>query len=430
MNGKMLIKLVAFGLAAMATAVDAADPWPTFRGPSGNGIADTAASAPTTWSAKKNVAWRTPLPGTGWSSPVIGGGRIYLTAAISVDGESGSAEGGEKSDAGDFDLCLLVLDERSGELIDQHAVMRQSHQRTPKIHSKNSHASPTPILNGDRVYLHFGYQGTACVTRNGDPIWTNRELFFKPTHGNGGSPVLVEGKLVFTCDGDKQPRVVALDAATGEIVWEQQRPVRAKKTFSFCTPTVINVAGRKQIVAPGSDCVLGLDPATGDVIWDVRYDGYSVVPKPVFHGGLVVLSTGFDSSKMFAIRPNGRGVVTDSHVEWRQNKFVPKTPSMIAHQGRIYSVSDNGIATCIDSATGELIYRERLGGNFSASPVLVGDNLYFTNERGVTTVAKTGDRFRKLAENDLGERTLASFAVSDQALVVRTDKALYRISEK
>ena len=248
--------------------------WPAFRGPDGNGIADSSVQLPTEWSREKNVAWKTDLPGEGWSSPVSAGGRIYLTAAIAKNAD---ADVDRKMQ--DFDLSLLILDASSGDLLEKIHVFDQT---TPaKIHSKNSHASPTPILDGRRVFVHFGYQGTACLSLDGDLIWENRDLHFKPTHGNGGSPVLVDNRLIFTCDGDKEPKVVALDADSGQLAWQTSRPVSAVKTFSFCTPTVIHVDGQDQLIAPGSDCVLALDPATGETIWDVRYTGYSVVPKPV-----------------------------------------------------------------------------------------------------------------------------------------------------
>ncbi len=302
----------------------------------------------------------------------------------------------------EYKLSLLIVDATTGDLLKTVEIMDQTADRSPRIHKKNSHASPTPILAGDRIFVHFGHQGTACLSRDGNVIWKNRDLYFDPTHGNGGTPILVDNHLIFTCDGGKEPKIVALDAGTGELVWEVGRPVSAKKKFSFCTPTLINVNGQQQVIAPGSDCVLALDPATGETIWDVRYDGYSVVPKPVYDHGLVFISTSFDNSKMLAIRPTGSGVVTDTHVVWQVDRNIPKTPSMIAADGLIYSISDNGVAQCVEAESGEVVYQKRVGGNYSASPLMAGGHIYYTSEEGLTTVIRTGREFVKVAENDIG----------------------------
>ena len=401
-------------LFALSSAHVMADDWPKFRGPSGNGHAPADSKPPISWSKDKNVRWSTALSGEGWSSPVIAGDRIYLSAATEGDSEQ-------------YDLALLIFDLKTGKKLKQVSLMPQK-GRT-RIHKKNSHASPTPIIDGQRLFVHFGYQGTVCTDLEGEKIWENRELFFKPTHGNGGSPVLVNGKLIFTCDGDKNPKIVALNAETGKVAWQTPRPLKAKKTFSFCTPVVIEAAGKTQVIAPGSDCVLALEPESGNVIWDVRYTGYSVVPKPIFESGKVFVSTSFDNAKLLAIRPDGKGIVTDSHVDWIVDRNISKTPSMIGHEGLIYSVSDNGIAVCTDSETGDTVYKQRLGGNFSASPILASGNVYFTSEEGVTTVVSTGREFNAIAENDMQERTLASLAVVGNAIIMRTDKALYRIEQ-
>jgi outer membrane protein assembly factor BamB len=410
--------LASFAFAVTTTGVSAQDAWPKFRGPSGNGHAAETANPPVSWSTDENITWRVEIPGSGWSSPVVRDGRIYLTAGIP-----------NEQNSEDLDLSLLILNADSGELLKQATLIEQSVDKTPKIHSKNTHASPTPIIEGDRLYIHFGYQGTVCTDLNGEVRWTNRELYFRPIHGNGGSPVLVEDRLIFTCDGSSDPKVVALHADTGKLAWQRPRPVDATKKFSFCTPAVIDFKGSKQVIVPGSDCVLALDPTNGDVIWDVRYDGYSVVPKPIFESGKVFVSTGFDRAKLLAIDPAGSGVVTDSHVPWMLDKNVSKTPSMIGHAGLVYVVSDNGVAMCIEADSGDVVYQKRLGGNYSASPVLAANRIYFTSETGVTTVVAVGRDFEKLAENDLTERTLASMAVVGNAIIMRTASALYRIEQ-
>lgn len=393
-----------------------ADSWTRFRGPSGDGHAADGANPPVEFGSEDNIAWRTDLPGQGWSSPVIQDGKVYLSAAI------------ENSDEG-FDLSLLILDAGNGNLLKTAKLLSQKTGDTPKIHKKNSHASPTPVIRGDRIFVHFGYQGTVCADLDGNVLWENRELSFPPVHGNGGSPALVDEHLIFTCDGAKDPRVVALNVADGKVAWETERPVQARKKFSFSTPKVIEVAGQTQVIAPGSDCVIALDPSTGDIIWEVRYSGYSVVPKPIFESQMLLMSTGFDQASLLAIRPDGSGDVTETHVEWEMDRNVPRTSSLIANDGLVYSISDTGIILCLQAANGEQVYQKRIGGNFSASPVLAGDHIYFTSEAGVTTVIKTGEEFEKLADNDLGERTLSSAAIVGNAIFMRTADALYRFEQ-
>lgn len=407
---------VGFSLLATAGVTRAADPWPKFRGPCGDGIATTT-TGPTTWDRNTNIAWRTELPGQGWSSPVIGDGVIYVSAAIPRSEDSGS----------DYDLALILINVDSGKVIRVSNLIAQEGQSAAAIHKKNSHASPTPLIDGDRVYVHFGHQGTACTDRQGDLIWVDREHSFPPVHGNGGSPILVDGKLIFTCDGSSDPYVVALDSQSGREVWRTPRPVDAPRKFSFATPSVFDSPAGPLVIAPGSDSVQALDPTTGQTQWWVRYDGYSVVPKPVLSEGRILVATGFGPTKLLAIRPGGSGEVTATHVDWEVDKGIPKTPSVLAHEGLVYLVSDDGIALCIDSKTGQTVWRNRLGGNYSASPILVGDQLYFCSEEGVTTVIRAGRQFEKIASNDLAEATLASPAAWDGALFIRTAVALYRI---
>lgn len=404
------VSTVLFGSTATAQ-----DSWPRFRGPDGNGHAAVDSDPSVSWSTTENLVWRTDLPGEGWSSPVVHDGRIYLSAAIDHDEQ--------------LELSLLIVDFESGDLVKTSRLLTPTADRSKKIHQKNSHASPTPVIDGDRIYVHFGYQGTVCTDLDGNPIWKNRDLYFSPVHGNGGSPILVDQRLIFTCDGAKDPKVVALDATDGKLAWETPRPVQAKKKFSFCTPALVNVDGVKQVIVPGSDCVLSLDPATGKIIWEARYSGYSVIPKPIFESGMVFVSTSFDKANLLAIRPDGKGLVTDTHIQWQVDRNISKTPSMIGHEGLIYCVSDNGVAQCIDADSGDVLYQKRLGGNFSASPTLARDRIYFTNESGVTTVIKTGRVFEIISENDLQERTLASMAIVGDAIIMRTAEALYRIEE-
>jgi len=414
----LALGVLVAGVLIAGSVTRAADAWPQFRGPTADGIAaDT--QVPLQWDRETNIRWRTELPGQGWSSPVIGEGIIYLSAAISRDADSD----------GDYDLALILIDQESGAIRRVSKLIEQDSETSPAIHKKNSHASPTPLLAGEYVFVHFGHQGTACTDRQGNLVWVNRDHTFNPVHGNGGSPVLVDGRLIFTCDGGEEAYVLALDERSGREVWRSPRPVDAKQKFSFATPTVIDSGEGPLVIAPGSDCVTAIDPASGEIRWWARYNGYSVVPKPVLCGERVLLVTGYGPTKLLAVRTGGSGEVTASHIDWEIDRGVPKTPSALVHAGLVYLVSDDGLGLCLDGESGEVVWRGRLGGNYSASPVLIGDRIYFSSEQGVTTVIRTGREFEKLASNDLQEATLASPAVAAESLFIRTDKALYRIQE-
>lgn len=412
------------GIVGMSGHSAAGAEWNQFRGPNGDGQADDV-GLPLQWSAdgrEQNRQWKVGIPGKGWSSPVVLGDAIYLTTAV----PAGSAE----DESTDVSLRLIRVNLHTGQIEVDREVFRQDGATAPAIHDKNSHASPTPIVIDDRIFVHFGHQGTACLDLDGEPIWKNTQLAYEPQHGNGGSPILVDDLLIFSCDAATDPFLVALDATTGHVRWKLPRTVEATKKFSFCTPTLIEADGQRQVICPGSNIVGAHDPDTGRELWHVRYDGYSVVPKPVWGNGMVYVCTGFDSPSLLAIRTAGAtGDVTDTHVAWKATRGVPHTPSLILHDGLLFMVSDDGIATCLDATTGQNVWRERLGGNFSASPILVGDRIYFFSEEGKTYVVRAGRSYELLAENDLDEQTLASCAVADHALIVRTAGHLYRIAE-
>jgi outer membrane protein assembly factor BamB len=417
-----ILLLTFFATTAHSSAAD----WTQFRGPDGNGHS-SATGVPLEWSDTLNVTWKQPIAGQGWSSPVVSGGRIYLTAAVPVAAASvDAASADEKSK--DFSLQLLWLNATTGKQLGSVEIFRQEGATAPKIHKKNSHASPTPIIEGDRIYVHFGHQGTACVSREGKVMWRTRELAYSPAHGNGGTPVLVDDLLIFSCDGTKDPFVVAIDKATGEVRWKTQRQANASRKFSFATPTLINVEGERQLISPGSGEVAALDPMTGEVLWRVDYgDGYSVIPKPVFANGLVFICTGFGRPNLLAIRPDGRGDVTETHVVWKTDRQVPNTPSLLAVGDELYMVADRGVATCLDARSGKVHWQERLGGNYSASPTYVDSRIYFQSEQGDTTVIAPGRDFQKLGKSELGAQTLASYGIVGAALLIRTENHLYRI---
>ena len=388
-----------------------AESWPEFRGPTGQGHS-TARHLPLEWSGTKNVAWKQPLSGTGWSSPVLRDGRLYLTSAVPHDG-------------GNQSLQTLCLDASSGQTLWSTEVFATL---ISKGHQKNSQASPTPILEGKRLYVHFGHLGTACLDLAGKVVWRNIEIKYSPVHGNGGSPILVDQALVFSCDGGSDPFIIALDKTTGKVLWKTNRATDNPRKFSFSTPLLITVNGKKQIISPGSGAVCAFDPQTGKEIWRARYgEGYSVIPRPVFGHGLLFIGTGYDRPTVVAVRPDGLGDVTDTHIVWTLTKGAPNTPSLLLVGDELYMVSDAGIGSCVDAKTGNVHWQERLGGNYSASPIFADGRIYFQNEEGVGVVIKPGKTFQKLAENPLGERTLASYAVDDGALFIRTQENLFRI---
>ncbi|MGN6135329.1 MAG: outer membrane protein assembly factor BamB family protein [Aureliella sp.] len=414
-----IVLAVASLAGSLAPGRLTADDWLQFRGSQGDGESRVV-DLPVEWSATEHVAWRCELPGEGWSSPVVQGDRIYLSAAITLD---------EGAAAGDRELALLIVDARSGKLERRVKLLTEVAASAPKIHSKNSHASPTPVIVGDRVYVHFGHLGTACTSTAGEVLWTNDQLPYPPVHGNGGSPVVVGQSLIFSQDGGNEAKVIALDTHTGKLRWEVPRNVEASKKFSFCTPLVTEMAGRQQVIIPGSGVVQSLDAETGQEIWRVRYEGYSVIPRPIVAAGLVMVCTGYDRPSLIAIRPDGAGDVTDTHVAWQTNVAVPHTPSLSTRDGLVFMVSDKGIASCLEAATGKEVWKERIGGNFSASPLLAGELLYLLSEEGDTTIVKAQREFQQVARNKLGDRTLASMAVIDHDLLIRSAAALWRIKK-
>jgi outer membrane protein assembly factor BamB len=381
-----------FLLALVFTAVHVvAGDWPEFRGPTGQGHG-TATNLPLHWSA---------------------------TTAAPIEGSP------------DLSLRLLCLDAADGHVFWDKEVFREEAGKAQRIHQKNGHASPTPLVQDNRIYVHFGHMGTACLHVSGRIVWQQNALKYVPIHGNGGSPILVGDRLFFSCDGGSDPFVVALNRDTGEVVWKTPRVTPAQKKFSFSTALFIEVGGVKQIISPGSGAVCAYDPQDGHELWRVRYgEGYSVIPRPVFGHGLLFLGTGYDRPLVYAIRPGGAGEsgdLTDTHVAWTLTKGAPNTPSLLLIGDEVYFVSDAGIASCADAKTGKVHWSERLGGDFSASPVFADGRIYFQNESGVGFVVKPGTTFELLAKNDLGERTLASPAVTDGALFLRSAEHLWRI---
>jgi outer membrane protein assembly factor BamB len=387
--------------------------WPQFRGPNSDGHV-TGPETPLQWSDSENVAWKVPVAGLGWSSPSVVGGRVFLTTAVQ--------EGDQLS------LRALALDAKTGQTIWDREVRRV--ESVPSIHTKNSHASPTPIIHDGSVFVHFGALGMArLAAQDGSIEWLNNELQYNPLHGSGGSPVLMNGKLVVSCDGTSDPFVAAVDAKTGKIAWRTPRSVPARLTHSFVTAAVAVVDGKAQVFAPGPDHLAVYDLETGTEICKVRAPGWSVVPQPAIGHGLVFYNHDYDNPELMAVRLGGTGDITDTHVAWRINRGAPSTPSPLLVGDELYFVADNGIASCVDAKTGERHWMERLGGNFSASPVLANGRVLFLNEAGVATWVKTGVKFEALGQNEVPGRSFATPAFADGAMYLRTDTTLYKIAK-
>lgn len=381
------------------------DDWPQFRGPTGQGLSEER-NLPLTWSETKNVRWKVEIPGRGWSSPMIQGDRIWLTTATE-DGRS---------------LRAIAVDVNTGAIQQNVEVFRL---KSPKLtNGKNSFASPTPIVEGDRIYLHFGAYGTACITQTGEIVWKTKLDYDNGQHGPGGSPVLYDDLLIVSCDGLEQQFVVALDKATGKVRWKKMR----EGYQAYSTPLVVNLPAGDQVISPGAFQAIAYEPRTGKEIWRVRYgEGFSNVPRPVYGNDLVFICSGFQEPSLLAVRVDGRGDVTKKIV-WKLDRGIPRTSSPLLVGNEIYIVNDNGIATCIDAKTGAELWRARLDGNYSASPIYADGRIYFLSEEGMSIVIAPGRQLKPLATNQLDGPTLASMAVSHNSLFIRSATHLYRIS--
>ncbi len=393
--------------------------WPDFRGPTCQGLSD-ATGLPLTWSETNHVAWKTPLFGRAWSCPVIWGDQIWLTTAPE-DGH---------------ELFAIALDRNDGRIVHSIKVFDVDNQQ--KMNRLNSFASPSPVIEEGRVYVHFGTYGTAALaTDTGKVLWSRRDLNLQHQEGPASSPALFGNALVFNCDGTNLQYVVALDKANGRTLWKTDRSrdlggFIPHKRKAFSTPLVVSVNGRPQIVSVGAHAVYGYEPVTGSEIWRLAFNGFTVAPRPISGMGMVFITTGYDSASLLAVRLGGLGDVTDSHLVWRYNKQVPIRSSPILVDDLIYMVSDNGVATCLQARDGAVVWTQRMGEGeeYSASPVCADGRIYFLGQRGRSTVLKPGRQYEELAVNQLDAGCMASPAVAGHALYLRTTKALYRIEDR
>lgn len=400
--------------------------WPQFRGTGGQGHGD-ATDLPAAWTEKHNIGFKVAVPGKGWSSPVVGGEHIWMTTAT---------EGGRS-------LRALCFDRDDGRLL--HNVELFRHDQPGPLHAKNSFATPTPVIDGNRVYFHFGPRGTACVSDTGRIVWKNTSLEYSQPYSGASSPILFRDRLILTCDGGDVQFVVALEKRSGKVLWLTRRAhnqaarVRARTgkrkgyaTMSYATPLVINSGGVHQLVSPAADLVAGYDVATGRELWWFGYDGFSLVARPVSGHGLVYVVGVIDQGRpeLYAIRTRSRGKLTRDDLAWQLAEGCPQVPSPLLIGNELYLVKDNGVASRVDALTGKVGWKHRLGGNYSASPLFADGKIFFFSEEGKTTVIRPAASFRAIAINQLDGRILASPAATGRALFIRTDTCLYRIQAR
>lgn len=416
-----MIRWLCLALVATTALPARAADWPEFRGPGGKGV---YAGKPvvTEWGVEKNVTWKTPLPGVGWSSPIAVGGKLYLTTAVPVPA----------GDRTDYSLRTMCVDQAKGNIVWDTEVFVEKTDVAPPPHKKNSHASPTPVSDGKRLWVHFGHMGTACLDLDGKVLWQTQELTYHPLHGNGNSPILVDDTLVFCCDGKDVTYLAALDQNTGKVRWKTDRNTSAALKFSFATCLLVEHAGKRVIVSPAANFCLGYDPKTGAELWRLKYPqpGWSLIAPPVYSHGLVIFSTGYMNQHLLAFKPEGTGDIT-ANIVWDVKRNAPNTPTPIVVGDEVYMLSDSGFLTCLDVKTGTVHYAERLASKaYSASPIVAAGNLYFTSEDGVGQVIAAGKEFKEVSRSNLAEKSFATFVPVDGALYIRTESQLYRFDPK
>ncbi len=392
--------------------------WPQFRGPSGDGRTESV-GLPLEWSETENIKWKTPIHGRAWASPVVWGKQIWVTTAPK-DGK---------------ELFAVCVDLETGKIV--HDIKVFDVPEPKEIISLNSYASPTPVLESGRVYVHFGSTGTACLdSKTGKTVWERRDLKcdlvpYEP----GSSPILFGNLLIFHCDGRDVQYVIALNKTTGRTVWKTPRStdygdLATDYRKAFSTPLIIRHDGKTQMLSVGAQAAMSYDPLSGKEFWKVRYRGFSNTPRPVYTDGTVYICSGYENCQMLAVRVDGHGDVTDSHVVWRVKKNMPTMPSPILVEGLIFTVDDDGIAVCIEAESGKVIWRKRVGGNFSASPILAEGRVYLFPHGGPATVIEAGREYKQLAENHLDAGFMASPAVVGKAMILRTKTHLYRVENE
>jgi outer membrane protein assembly factor BamB len=418
-------------VSALSTAASA-EIWPRFLGPNGNNISDAKGlplewkdrkGLPSEWGGKKatNIQWKVALPGEGWSSPVVGSDLAYCTTAL---------DGGKSLHA----LCVSLAD---GKIVWDVEVFKN--EEVPPKHNRNSYASPTPLLEGDRLFVTFGTMGTACLsTKDGAKIWENRELKWDQQNGAGGSVAGYGDLLLIPCDGADVQFEAALSKKDGKVVWKsershkealKQRPADMHKAYG--TPVVAMVAGKPVSFTTTAQRLFALDPLTGKELWYINYaPGFSNVPVPVSDGKNLYISTGFQKPEIWAIKLEpATGDATETHVLWKQKKGAPYESTPVVFGDRLYMVNSGGIASCLNTADGSIVWTQRIGPDFAATPLVADGKIYFCDTWNQSYVIEPGDTFKLLATNKLESGCMASPVPVGKALIIRTKTHLYRIEQ-
>lgn len=434
---RRLLSILILLLASTRLTIQAGE-WPQFRGPGGQGHA-AGTDWPLHWSNTQDIVWKTPIPGCGWSSPVVSGHRVWLTTASDTPAVEEVAKQVLKLKGKDvpspqvashLTLKAVCVDTDSGRVLKEATLLEVNEPFV--ISGANSYASPTPVLDAGRLYCDFGTMGTVCVSEDkGEILWRKR-LPVDHQVGPGSSPVIHGSLLILTRDGIDEQYLIALDKATGDRVWKTKRPSLPPGSPSmrkaFSTPLVVQANGREQLISIGARWMVSYEPVTGKELWRVDTGAsFSNSLRPVFGCELIFAGTSYSASVMRAIRLDGNDDVTATHVQWQCPKGVPKIPSPLLVGDELYMVSDNGIASCLDSRTGTIHWTQRLPGSYSASPVYAEGRIYCFGQSGKTTILRAGKQHERLAENQLDGRVLASPAFVDHTILLRTERDLYCI---
>lgn len=399
--------------------------WPEFRGPTGQGIAPAGAKLPLTWSEEQNITWKTAIHGRAWSSPVSDGERIWLSTATTNG----------------MELSAICLDFESGKIIHD---LKLFHVEKPQyVHPFNTYASPTPVMVEDRVYITFGSPGTACLDANtGKVLWQRRDLECNHFRGAGSSPILYKNLLIMNFDGSDFQYVIALDKMTGKTVWKTDRSLDFKDLTpegkpaadgdwrkGFSTPLVHNFGDTDLLISHGSKALYGYEPSAGRELWRVEEQKtHSASGRPIVGHGMIFCSMGHPKSELWAVKPGGKGDVTATHVAWKVKRNVPTRSSAVMSGDLIFMIDDGGIATCLEAQTGEQVWNERVGGKYSAAPILAADRVYLFSEDGKSYVLQAGREFKIVASSDLGDGFMATPAVVNDSFILRSRSHLYRVN--